>query len=210
MKSGYFFKPPFCKTATLSVWENCFGTDAGMTHVVPVWESGRIYRCGGVELSQRDGRLIVSAKPDNDSFWYFGVSPNVCLSGHRHHFGDFDFLTAELSADRDVEFLGIAFRLSCGDVVRAIPLTSDGTDRVTVSSQPRRYAVRLTQCLRGDSSAAEFTVKMRNSIAEAEFLFKCGQRCSVTVFDPSFTDTGLAAEGRAKDETADGSMILPC
>lgn len=107
---GYYFPPAYTTDGALRVYENCFGWQAGTCRLVPVWRSGGIYGADnaeiGAEITEEGKAVVCTAEPTAESFFLFGISPALCLSGHKHHLADYKYLNFRLKSDKEARFLG--------------------------------------------------------------------------------------------------------
>ena len=179
VRKGYYFSPPYWGLREKFVRENCFGYNVGTCRLVPCWESGKIYGAP-VKIFHAGGGLKIKAKPSNADYFFFGVSPNICLSGIVNHLSDFDYLSVELSCSEEASFYGIAVRDARGEVFRFAPLEGENmADFLPLSKEPRRYCVEFKRAFAGDMSVTDCPPERRDLFVQAEFLFRCKKPCTV-------------------------------
>ena len=186
VSKNYFFPPAYTADGALEVYENCFGWQTGICHKVPVWKNGEIYRSKKTEISRistDDGIVLVfRAEPRAEDFFLFGVSPAICLSGHKNHLADFKYLNFEMKSDVESEFLGLILRSVNGENFRADLMNGDGKeyDSIPLKKEFSCFSVCLETGVRGDFAPINFSPDDRKRFVCAEFLFR--SRKSVTVF----------------------------
>lgn len=209
----YYFPPAFTKNGALKVYENNFGIQVGNCRKVPVWTDGKIYGAGKCKISSNGEELILRAKPTAKTFFLFGVSPEVCLCGHKNHLADFEYLRLELRAEGEAEFLGAVARRADGELFR-FDLTN-GTkcaDALPVSSNYRTYTVRLSQGMRGDGAPVAFTKEERQFV-QLEFSFRASEAVTVRLKNVTFSDVqptdGEAAEILTEQAPSRADIRLP-
>ena len=189
--TGYYFPPAFIYPERRYTEENCFGYSVGIRRKISSWEQGRIY--GGhcriaFVLRESEPALRIIAHPKNKDYFFFGISPRICLSGWEDCFTKFSYLNVSVCASAgNVEFYGIVVRTSDGIVYRFPVLSGENcTDFVALSETPCRCSVCLGQAYREDGALATFSRDICGTIVEAEFLFRCKTGCSVDLFDLEF------------------------
>ena len=219
VNDGYWFHPPYLTCCQPRVSENCFGYDAGIAQKLPTWTSGQIYRAPvrigydrRVKVSGKSS-LKISAVPLNSRYFFFGASPNICLSGQKHHLDGYAYLDLALRADAPVEFWGVAVRLACGEVRRFRPLAAGSpAPNVPVTDGFLRYTVSLGEWLTEESSVLAAGRADRSAICAAEFLFRGKSPCAVWLCDMRLTDAA-ASRDYGERETDGGSRrsdtVLP-
>lgn len=115
----YCFTPAFITRGADEVYENNFGYEVGFCRKIPVWTSGKIYRCAAAEIDVRaNGDIEVSATPGIDDYKFFGISPEICLCGHKNHLADYEYLRFTVNSEDDCEFRGIICKLADGSIYR--------------------------------------------------------------------------------------------
>lgn len=190
---GYFFPPAFTVNGAKKVYENCFGWQVGSCMKVPVWQSGKIYRGGNVEIvCEKDGWRI-KACPRNEDYFFFGVSPSMCLSGHKNHLADFHYLNAELRSSENVEFFGVILRTADGEVFRFD--LKNGKETVSSMQLKGEYVVycsNLTHGWRGDCAPVAFAKRMLRNVVDIEFLFRATTKTEVFMRNVAFSDRNLS------------------
>ena len=185
---NYYPLPPFLAFNQSYVLENCFGYAVGISRPIRTWEPGRIYgaKCRVAQTNRKKaaGVLKITAAPSNANYYFFGASPRVCLSGCRSGLADYPYLHAEASASAaGVEFYGLVVRLSSGDVFRFAPLQEGAlADCVPVSERGvTSFCLDLKRAFREDSAVVTLSAQDRDTVAEAELLFRSKNPCTVTV-----------------------------
>lgn len=198
---GYCFPPAFTVKGAAETTENCFGWQVGTCRKVPVWRKGEIYGASEVSISvQREG-VTVSCVPEREKFLLFGISPALCLSGHKTCLDSFGYLNFTLSASAPTEFLGVAVRRADGEVFRLALL--NGKERVSaipLGSAPRKTAVRLTCGERGDGAPVRFSKRDRAAFVSAEFLFRAEEETVVSLSELAFSDKNRSRAGALSPE----------
>ena len=189
---GYYFFPPYWDVRKRYVRENCFGYNVGTCRIYPSWVGGKIYGASCRITHSRNG-LKVRAVPKNRDYFFFGISPNICLSGQSNHLADYGYLLLEMTADTaGVQFFGIAVRRSGGEVFRFAPLNGgEMADYVPVAEEKRKYCVELKRVFGEDMSVLPSLAQEREEYVEAEFLFRSKNPCSVEVCKIEFADEPL-------------------
>ncbi|MCI8412573.1 MAG: hypothetical protein HFE47_00540 [Clostridia bacterium] len=186
---GYCFPPAFLSLRQSMTPENCFGWDIGTCREIPVWRDGEIYGGNNTEITVRDGVLTVTACPDNERYFLFGISPLLCASGHAHHLASYRYLSFMLSSPDTVDFLGVVARAADGDVYRF--LLHGGRNAAVslpVGEKETLYCIDVTRGYRCDGAAVLFPLKLRRSFVQAEFLFRSKTDATVTMKNLTFTD----------------------
>ncbi len=172
----YFFLPPYLTTSIQTVTENCFGTEIGISRTLATWECGKIYNSHPKISYVTDGdipALQISATTEEANYYFFGVSPNVCLSGHHHHLEDYKYLELQLRADTKVDFRGIVVRLASGEV-RRFGIEENGKSKpdAPITVQYQTYAVLLDEWLSVYCENLLASKEERRQICEIEFYFR--------------------------------------
>lgn len=200
----YCFTPAYCETNANEVYENSFGWRVGPCRKVPVWRDSEIYGHGNCEVSAEDGVVTATAHPDNESFYLFGVSPAICLAGHKHHLADYNYLNFELCADSgEVAFLGVIARAASGEVVRfALCNGGENVDALKVGKDYKACAVNLTCGLRGDDAAIDFDKKIRSSFVQMEFMFRSRENAKIRLRKLTLSDSDFSEKGEKTDACA--------
>ncbi len=167
---GYCFTPAYLELNGNVTRENCFGTNAGTCRTLPVWKSGEIYGGADVKITVQNGILSAAANPSNAEYFMFGISPAVCLSGHKSHLSDYGYLCFDLCAEEgDVTFFGAVARAASGDVYRFNLCNGEGVcESLQVTRDFRRYAVSLSAGIGCDGSPLEFSSELRRSFVQLE------------------------------------------
>lgn len=215
----YCFTPAFITRGADEVYENNFGYEVGFCRKIPVWTSGKIYRCAAAGIDVRgNGDIVVSATPGIDDYKFFGVSPEICLCGHKNHLADYDYLRFTVIADVDCEFRGIIFKLADGSIYRYDLLS--GREKIpffAVTKEKVLLRCDLKRVTRGDGSPLELTGEERRKVVQIEFLFRARKRVKVTLGDLAFTDVAGTDEerkisgnsGKEEDRPARADVCLP-
>lgn len=211
----YCFTPAYTVTGAAEVYENCFGWQVGTCRKRKVWEKGNIYDGGDVQISVGKEGVVCRATPNAESYFLFGISPAICLSGHKNHIADYAFWNLSLQADREAEFLGVVVRAASGEVFRFDLF--DGKEKVSalpLGKEERRVAVSLKTGERGDLAPVRFSKKLRKSFVQAEFLFRAKEPATVTLSRLSLSDTNrsvpvLRTEGAAQTSPNRADTVLP-
>jgi len=191
----YFFTPAYTVNGATEVYENTFGTVAGVAQKVPVWKQGEIYAASPVKLLSTGEEIIVRAKPDKNKFSNFGVSPAVCLSGHKNYLDKFSYLSVDLCADKKVDFAGVVVRDVKGDTYRFNLLNGKANaETLPVTDDYLTYTVDLTKGVRGDSAPVKMTKAHRQQIVSVEFCFtaKTTAPVQVCIKNVRLTDQNLS------------------
>lgn len=213
---GYCFPPAFTVRGAEKVYENCFGWNVGSCRKVPVWGKGVIYDASDVNITVNDEGVTAESLPSAEKYSLFGVSPAICLSGHKNHIADYDYWNITLSGEAEkgeVSFEGIVVRAANGDVFR--PLICCGGKNplsVPLKKEPAAIAVCWKKGYREDLAELEFDKKMRKSFVQAEFLFRAVSRARINIKDVSLSDTDRSEEYSPRKENAEGSRsdaVLP-
>lgn len=171
-KTEYFRLNAFGDCDEKFATEKCFGADLGCIGKRKAWTSGTITATNAVKISfvKGEGKKImkVDFKPTNEGYYYFGVSPNVCMGGYDAHFGRFSRITVRMKTDADVEFHGILIREKNGGIHRLIGEETS----VKMSGEWRDYTVNADTLIEGDLGRKKATKKIMNDICEAEIMFR--------------------------------------
>ncbi len=201
VRDGYCFTPAYLELNGNQTYENCFGSDVGTCRKVAVWQSGEIYRSADVKIEVANGTLCAEAQPDNAGYFMFGISPAVCLSGHKSHLADYRYLNFELCAEKgEVTFLGAVARSSSGDVYRfELCNGANSAQSLPVGKKFNRFAVNLSKGLRCDGAPLEFAKELRKNFVQVEFLFRSKVRAIIKLRKISLSDTN---DSRKLAETA--------
>ncbi len=196
----YCFTPAFLTRGAEEVYENNFGYEMGFCRKIPVWASGAIYRCQPPAIEVRgNGDIVVSATPEIKDYKFFGVSPEICLCGHKNHLADYGFLRFTVKADDACEFRGVICKLANGAIYR-YDLLSGRTKKPFVTLGKERILLRcdLKRAARGDGSPWELTDEERKNVVQIEFLFRAEKTAKVTLGDLRFTDLEGTDEEQAE------------
>ena len=123
-----------------------------------------------------------------NDFGLFGISPTICLSGHKNQLASYDFLTFTLKANAKCDFLGVVARASDGEVFRFdLYNGSNKTDAIPLSQNGKRVSVSLTSGIRGDSAPVQFNGENAKTFVQLEFVFRAFNKAEVTLGDITFT-----------------------
>lgn len=185
----YFFPPAFTVNGATEVYENCFGWAVGTCHKVPVWTNGVIYGSTPVELASGGEWLSVKASPQAKDLMIFGVSPSVCLAGHKKHLADYSYLCFTMKSSCDADFLGAVVRTSDGDVFRLnLMKGEENADRLKLSGEERVYCCSLKNGWNGSSAPVELTGQMMDGVCAVELLFTSPSPVTVYIKDACYVD----------------------
>lgn len=191
--NDYYFSPAYLTKGAKTVYENNFGYDAGFCRKIPVWSAGKIYRCKSPEISvHRNGEIIVESKPLLSDYKFFGVSPEICLCGHKNHLADYKFLQFTLKSKTKCGFWGVILKLANGNIYR-YKMT---VDNVTVPNFPLtekeiNVSCDLKNVFICDGSPKKLSFKETCSITEIEFLFRSSKKAIVSLSNLLLTDKKL-------------------
>lgn len=205
---NYCFPPAYTADGALEVYENCFGWQTGTCHKVPVWRSGEIYRAGEVALSVRKTRegmfIAAAAVPRAEDFYLFGVSSVLCLSGHKSHIADFDFLNFEMKAEGAAEFVGVVVRAADGETYRFDTMNGGQKEygALPVTDKTARYCISLKTGVRGDFAPVIFPSELRKKFVQAEFVFRARREAVVLFKGFTLSDRNFSASCNASVKEA--------
>ncbi len=208
---GYYFSPPYWDLRQRYVRENCFGYNVGTCRLYPCWENGKIYGASCRIVYTRQG-LKIKGQPKNRDYFFFGISPNICLSGQQNHLADFDYMILEMAADvQGVTFYGIAVRNARGEVFRFAPLNRGKTcDCVPMPTEKSGYCVELKRVYGGDMSVLPCSSQEREEFVQAEVLFRSLEPCTVNIYQIDFSDEpSILTYGESKQEEKRLDTQLP-
>ena len=204
---GYYLSPPWLSLRRLSVFESCYGWQIGTSRRVPTWTEGNVYRSGKVALSLSDRfcgdapALRIETRPDNETFYFFGASPNLCVTGAPCQLADYPFLQFRLAADgEEVEFFGVFARLSDGRVFRFLGKEGENVSvglRLGPDFQP--FSANLETAYREDTIPFSLSEEQRRRICALEFAFRSRRPCAVLLGGLRLSDRPQNAEYRAGD-----------
>lgn len=212
VNGSYYFPPAFTVDGALTVYESNFGCTAGTTHKVPVWKSGTIYACDPVKITGEDGAVKVTANPVNEDYFLFGISPVLCLCGHKSHFSDFAYLNFDMKGDEGAEFLGIIVRRADGEIFRLNLMNGEKqVQSLPLSDVYRTYCVCLEQGQGGDGGPITFAKEVRKFFIEAEFSFRSKKPATLFIKGVTLSDKNLSEEVRfdRKTEMTRADIQLP-
>ncbi len=206
----YYAFPAFLSGTGKAV-ENCFGYQVGTCRTINSWERGQIYGapCRISHITRKGtGKKYLKLQADagQTEFFYFGASPRLFFSGQRNQLADYPYLKLSVYATGDVSFWGLAVRLSCGDVYR-FPA---GEDFIRLSEYEQTLTLSLSEAFREDMGRVSLTDEQRESIVEAEFLFRGKGVCAVYMGGLSYCSFSILPERTDKtEETANAATQLP-
>ena len=214
---GYCFPPAYTTDGALRVYENCFGWQAGTCRLVPVWRSGEIYGAEnaeiGAEITAEGKAVVCTAEPTAESFFLFGISPALCLSGHKHHLADYKYLNFRLKSDKEAQFLGVVARSADGEVFRFDLMNGEAKeyDSLPLGYEFEDFSVCLETGIRGDLAALEFSEEQRKNFVQAEFLFRAKGPVKVWLRAVTLSDLNRSRrrETAAERVEARGDTQLP-
>ena len=171
-KAAYFRLNVFGDCDEKFATEKCFGPDLGCIGKRKAWDGGTISATNVVRISfvRGDEKKImkVDFAPTNEGYYYFGVSPNVCIGGYDAHFDRFARITMRMKTDADVEFHGILIRQSNGEIHRLI-----GDEMsVKMSGEWKDYTVNADMLVEGDLGRKKATPEIMKNVCEAEIMFR--------------------------------------
>lgn len=196
----YCFTPAFITRGAGEVYENNFGYEVGFCRKIPVWTSGKIYRCAAAGIDVRaNGDIVVSATPGIDDYKFFGISPEICLCGHKNHLADYDYLRFTVNSEDDCEFRGVICKLADGSIYRYDLLS--GREKIpffAVTKEKVLLRCDLKRVTRGDGAPIELTDEERRNVVQIEFLFRARKSVKATLGDLSFTDLAGTNEDQTK------------
>ena len=211
INGNYCFIPAYTVRGAAMVYENCFGWNVGTCRKVPVWKKGEIYDAGDVEISVGEDGVKCRCVPQAEKYFFFGLSPAFCLSGHRNHVADYGYWTVELTADSDTEFMGVVVRSYDGEVFR--PDLYNGAKKaesVLIGNTPTVLSVCWKSGIRGDSAPIKFGKNMRKKFVQAEFLFRAKSETTVTIHSVELSDKNRSKGGTAAERKSSRSdAVLP-
>ncbi len=186
----YCFPPAYTVSGALEVYENCFGWQVGTCRKVPIWKKGELYDAAAVNIDSEDGAISVSSQPTANEYFLFGVSPAVCLSGHKNHLADYRFWNWQMKAEGETEFLGVLARMTNGEVFRFNLMNGEKkeNDSLPIMQEYSTFSVLLEEGLRGDSAPIRFTAEERRSFVQIELLFRSKTKAKVYIKDIALSD----------------------
>jgi len=211
VNGGYFFTPAYMTEGAEAVYENCFGTQAGTCRLHRVWSKGTIYDASEVSISFDKGGLSVSSAPDGDKFFMFGISPAICMSGHKHHLGDFDYINFNVSSDGEAQLLGAVARLYNGETIRFDLMNGpSAVAEIPVTMQPNTVSIRLFSGLTQASAPIELKREDREKIVALELSFRAKSAVTVRIDGLTLSDENrsMRVEEQAKQQ-ARADINLP-
>ena len=209
----YCFPPAYTVNGALKVYENNFGWDAGTCRKVQVWKNGEIYDGAKTELCSDGAQISVTASPTAEEYFFFGISPALCLAGHKNHIADYKYWNVRLKGEGTVSFFGVAVRSADGEIYRLdLKKGKERTDSVRLSSTFEEYAIELERGRKGDGSPIKLPKRERSKLVEAEFLFRAREKVKVYLKDLTLSDKNFSQggeEGNAKECEERKDIKLP-
>lgn len=200
VSAHYCFPPAYTVNGALTVYENNFGWQAGTCRKAAVWKNGEIYDGAETEIRSEGERIAFTACPTAEEYFFFGISPALCLAGHKNHIADYKFWNFRLKAEGKVTFWGVVIRCSDGEIYRFDLRNGNKTsESVPLTSNFEEYAVDFRKGTKGDGSPVRFTRTLRKQIVEAEFLFRARERVTVYLKDLTLSDKNFS-NGREEKE----------
>ncbi len=183
VNENYFSLPPYLFADQPYVTENCFGYNVGISRKIPAWSSGVIYdQPVKISRGKIEKTLKISAEPQNKYYFFFGASPNICLSGRKHHLDNFEYLELDISATEKCEFYGLAVRTSDGECKRFAPLNgTERTESVVIGKDFSKCVLGLGEWLGEDAAPSVAGKAERKNIVQAQLLFRCKNPVTVSV-----------------------------
>lgn len=174
VNGDYYFAPPFVTNGADKVYENNFGFGIGTCRQVDVWTNGKIYRSKKSEIAvHKHSKIVVKAQPTIEDYRFFGVSPEICLCGHKNHLSDYKYLKFTLRAEGECETWGVVGRLSNGLIFRYKLLRADKQIvQYSLDKNEKTFRCDLTNAFRGDDAVIELSSEERKNVVELEFLFR--------------------------------------
>lgn len=201
---AYCFPPAYTVNGGLQVYENNFGWQIGTCRKADIWKRGSIYTAAEVEIVSENGEICISSTPTAKDYFLFGVSPALCLAGHKHHLQDYEYCNLSLKADTAAELLGMIVRVGNGELYRFDLLNGEKTaDSLPLTKEYARYTFRLSTGMRGDSAPVELEKSLREQIVEGEILFRSMGTVKVYCKDILLSDRSFSVErteGTEKEE----------
>ena len=214
----YCFPPAFLTPGADSVYENNFGYTAGTCRKVPVWGTGKIYR-GATAWTEvrRNGVLLIKGNPGPGDYKFFGVSPEICLSGHKNHLADYDYLSFGLRAKDGCSFYGVVCKCADGSIYRYdLFVGGEKVESVPLGDEVLFVSADLKNASRGDGAPVVLTDGKRKTIAFLEFLFRSDGPARVAISDLRLTDLLPSAssvsgkrEGEKREAETRADIALP-
>ncbi len=147
----YCFPPAYTVNGATEVYENNFGWQVGTCRKVPLWKEGSLYNGAKTQRSVKENALCITATPTAEEYFLFGVSPTVCLTGHKNHFDSYDYWNFRLRAEGKAELLGVIFRTADGEMYRSeLYDGEEKSDGISLTEEYQTYTTSLKEGLSGD------------------------------------------------------------
>lgn len=207
----YFMIPAYSVAGANEVYENCFGWNVGICHKVPVWSKGVIYDAGSVKIKVKNDCVQCENTPDAQKYFLFGISPNICLSGHKNHIADFKFWNFTLSAEMKAEFIGVMVRSANGEVFRAdLYSGTEKMSEVHLTEEAHTFSVCWESGVRGDGAPVLFSKKDRQSFVQAEFVFRSKNAGKITLKNLYLSDKNNSQSIKSfENHSLRSDIVLP-
>lgn len=211
VNGNYFFTPAFMTEDAKEVYENNFGWEVGTCRKRKVWDNGKIYEASRCEIDVKGEEITVSAKPNVLGYFMFGVSPSICMSGHKHYLDSFNYLNFSLKANKPSQFFGVVIRTADGAIYRYELLNGNTQENVLpIEKNYRKVAINLKKGFKGDFAPIEFGWDILNSIVEIEFLFRSAVKSQVKIKGLSYSNFNRSIKGAVeKTEEKRADINLP-
>lgn len=209
----YCFPPAYTVNGVLEVYENCFGWQVGTCRKASVWKKGEIYDAAAVQIASENDEISVSSQPTANEYFLFGISPTICLSGHKNHLADYRFWNWQMKAEGDAEFLGVLARMANGEVFRFDLMNGEKkeNDSLPILREYSAFSVLLEEGTRGDSSPICFTAEERRSFVQVELLFRSKTKAKVYIKDLTLSDLNASVlkqkEEKQEEKRADTQLL---
>ena len=189
----YCFPPAYTVNGALRVYENNFGWEAGTCRKVPVWKQGEIYDGAETEIGLEGESLCCMSSPTAEEYFFFGISPSLCLAGHKNHLGDYQYWNVRLKGEGRVTFLGVVVRTAEGEIYRLdLRRGKESPNAVALGPKFEEYAIELGKGKKGDGSPVRLSKEERRKVVEAEFVFRAQERVKVYLKDLTLSDKNFS------------------
>ncbi len=211
ISARYYFPPAFTVNGALEVYENNFGWQIGDCRKVATWKDGSLYNGARTEITAAGEELCFSSSPTAEDYFLFGVSPALCLTGHKHHIADFAYWNCVLRAESEKEtyFLGVVVRTANGELYRLDLVNgAENAEQLPVEKTANAYTMSLTNAIIGDSSRTALSKEMRENIVEAEFLFRAFAPVKVYMKDLTPSDIAAATKREAEKQRGEARLDI--
>jgi hypothetical protein len=192
-KKGYYFSPLYTIFEVNKVLENNFGYEVGNTHYVPLYSSGSINLRGNVKLKLQtkikyygNKSLQIISNSKNSSYFYFGISPKICLCGHKHHLENFDYLSIQIqnTSSKELEFHGLQAKLYDGSIIKFGIMEGENLiEQINIYGEFKKYVINLLKYYNGDEGIYLVDKELKKGICEIEFVFRCKENCILYMDD---------------------------